>query len=65
MSKPIWYAEKANGFWLIRCRFMLGTDRAELAEALFFDAGIEMAPGVITQMNIRRERFIAEEPNHA
>lgn len=65
MSKPIWYAEPSEKFWLIHCRFMLAGKKAGLAEALSADAGIEHAPKIITQMNTRRERFIAEELNHA
>lgn len=65
MNKPIWYAEPSERFWLIHCRFMLDGKKAGLTEALSTDAGIEHAPKIITQMNIRRERFIAEDLIHA
>lgn len=65
MTKPIWYAESSENYWLIQCRFKIGSQNAGLCEALSFAAGIELAPMIITQMNIRRERFIAEEFNNA
>jgi len=65
MSKPTWYAEPTENYWLIQCRFKLGAQNAGLCETLSFAAGIDLASVVIQQMEIRRQRFIAEELNHA
>lgn len=70
--KPIWYVEPGHLEWTINCRFMIGSNKAVIAERVTFEEHRRAADknahltAIIAFMTDHRESFIASETaNHA